>query len=99
MYSNTLLCYYNTGPKVLSVVNKDTDCASLKNPSDMFMQVIEMPEHNPGQMGGTMRLGKRRTIFKGTTSILSTLLGMICHEVLNCFNAVFAVFGYYRNDY
>jgi CTP synthase len=23
-----------------------------------------MPEHNQGQMGGTMRLGKRRTIFK-----------------------------------
>merc|ERR1711962_1289734 len=26
--------------------------------------VIEMPEHNPGQLGGTMRLGKRRTVFK-----------------------------------
>ena len=24
------------------------------------LQVIDMPEHNPGQMGGTMRLGKRR---------------------------------------
>ena len=30
-----------------------------------------MPEHNPGQMGGTMRLGKRRTIFKTNNSILS----------------------------
>lgn len=30
-----------------------------------------MPEHNPGQMGGTMRLGKRRTIFKSNTSVLS----------------------------
>lgn len=29
-----------------------------------------MPEHNPGQMGGTMRLGKRRTIFKTPSSIL-----------------------------
>lgn len=29
-----------------------------------------MPEHNPGQMGGTMRLGKRRTIFKSTNSVL-----------------------------
>lgn len=29
-----------------------------------------MPEHNPGQMGGTMRLGKRRTIFKTNNSIL-----------------------------
>lgn len=35
-----------------------------------FQKIIEMPEHNPGQMGGTMRLGKRRTIFK-TESILS----------------------------
>lgn len=33
-------------------------------------QVIDMPEHNPGQMGGTMRLGKRRTIFKSPSSIL-----------------------------
>ena len=23
-----------------------------------------MPEHNPGQLGGTMRLGKRTTVFK-----------------------------------
>lgn len=29
-----------------------------------------MPEHNPGQMGGTMRLGKRRTIFKTNNSVL-----------------------------
>ncbi|CAB1333719.1 unnamed protein product [Coregonus sp. 'balchen'] len=37
--------------------------------------VIDMPEHNPGQMGGTMRLGKRRTIFKSNTSILRKLYG------------------------
>jgi CTP synthase len=33
--------------------------------------VIEMPEHNQGQMGGTMRLGKRRTLFTKPSSILS----------------------------
>jgi len=33
--------------------------------------VVEMPEHNPGQMGATMRLGKRKTIFKTKESILS----------------------------
>ena len=33
--------------------------------------VIEMPEHNPGDMGGTMRLGKRRTIFKHKDSVIS----------------------------
>lgn len=37
----------------------------------MVLQVIEMPEHNPGQMGGTMRLGKRRTVFKSGTSVMS----------------------------
>ncbi|KAL5457407.1 hypothetical protein EMCRGX_G034659 [Ephydatia muelleri] len=34
------------------------------DPSTKYPVVIEMPEHNPGEMGGTMRLGKRRTIFK-----------------------------------
>lgn len=34
--------------------------------------VIDMPEHHPGIMGGTMRLGKRTTIFKNdSNSILS----------------------------
>lgn len=32
--------------------------------------VIDMPEHNPGQMGGTMRLGKRATCFTGGNSII-----------------------------
>lgn len=39
--------------------------------------VIEMPEHNPGQMGGTMRLGKRTTIFKSNQSILRQLYGNV----------------------
>lgn len=34
-------------------------------------QVIDMPEHNPGQMGGTMRLGKRRTLFQTKNSVMS----------------------------
>lgn len=37
------------------------------------LQVIDMPEHNPGDMGGTMRLGKRRTVFKTENSVLSEL--------------------------
>ena len=28
-----------------------------------------MPEHNPGQMGGTLRLGQRKTIFKSKRSV------------------------------
>lgn len=36
--------------------------------------VIDMPEHHPGDMGGTMRLGKRTTIFKeNCTSTISKL--------------------------
>ncbi|XP_016399837.1 CTP synthase 1-like [Sinocyclocheilus rhinocerous] len=41
------------------------------DPETKHPVVIDMPEHNPGQMGGTMRLGKRRTIFKTKNSILS----------------------------
>ncbi|ESO00100.1 hypothetical protein HELRODRAFT_113471 [Helobdella robusta] len=37
--------------------------------------VIEMPEHHPGQLGGTMRLGKRRTVFKDDKSLLKKLYG------------------------
>lgn len=34
--------------------------------------VIDMPEHNPGKMGGTMRLGRRATIFRSEgKSVLS----------------------------
>ena len=36
--------------------------------------VIDMPEHHTGQMGGTMRLGRRTTIFKGD-SIMRKLYG------------------------
>uniref|UniRef100_A0A452SZN9 CTP synthase n=1 Tax=Ursus maritimus TaxID=29073 RepID=A0A452SZN9_URSMA len=32
--------------------------------------VIDMPEHNPGQMGGTMRLGKRRTLILASACLL-----------------------------
>jgi len=37
--------------------------------------VVDMPEHNPGQMGGTMRLGKRQTIFKTPDSVMRQLYG------------------------
>jgi CTP synthase len=33
--------------------------------------VFEMPEHHPGQMGGTMRLGLRQTVLKDTNSVIS----------------------------
>ncbi|KAM9185821.1 LOW QUALITY PROTEIN: CTP synthase 1-like [Dugong dugon] len=33
--------------------------------------VIDMPEHSPEQMGGTMRLGKRRTVFQTKNSVMN----------------------------
>ena len=33
-----------------------------------------MPEHNQGQMGGTMRLGVRKTVFTKPDSLLSSSL-------------------------
>ncbi|XP_076034689.1 CTP synthase isoform X2 [Oratosquilla oratoria] len=39
--------------------------------------VVEMPEHNPGQLGGTMRLGKRQTIFKTGNTKLRQLYGNV----------------------
>ena len=38
-----------------------------------------MPEHNPGQLGGTMRLGRRKTVFKTNNSTLRKLYGDVDH--------------------
>ena len=37
--------------------------------------VVDMPEHHGGDLGGTMRLGKRKTVFKTADSILRQLYG------------------------
>lgn len=37
--------------------------------------IIDMPEHNPGNMGGTMRLGKRDTVLTTSNSIIRQLYG------------------------
>lgn len=44
--------------------------ANTKNPL-----VIDMPEHHTDQMGGTMRLGRRTTIFTEEKSIIKQLYG------------------------
>ncbi|XP_050293035.1 CTP synthase [Anthonomus grandis grandis] len=36
------------------------------NEETKYPLVIDMPEHNQGNMGGTMRLGKRTTVFKSS---------------------------------
>ncbi|XP_012140949.1 CTP synthase isoform X1 [Megachile rotundata] len=45
------------------------------DPKTDYPLVIDMPEHNPGHMGGTMRLGKRRTLFTDDNSIIKQLYG------------------------
>lgn len=57
---------------------KDANTTEI-DPDTPHPVVIDMPEHNPGQMGGTMRLGKRTTIFHGD-SILSTVSTFILLE-------------------
>ena len=48
------------------------------DPSTSHPVVIEMPEHNTGQMGATMRLGKRKTVFTTKESLLSKSIAA-CH--------------------
>ncbi|XP_072393897.1 CTP synthase [Diabrotica undecimpunctata] len=43
------------------------------NETTPYPVVIDMPEHNTGGKGGTMRLGKRTTVFNKTTSLVKTL--------------------------
>ena len=40
------------------------------------LQIIDMPEYNTDQKGGTMRLGKRTTLFKRSDSIVREYIYM-----------------------
>ena len=51
--------------------------SSEMNPDTKHPVVIDMPEHNQGQLGGTMRLGKRQTMFNTQNSILRKLYGNV----------------------
>lgn len=49
---------------------KDANSTEI-DPNTECPVVIDMPEHHSGQMGGTMRLGKRLTRFTEDNSIIS----------------------------
>lgn len=53
--------YIHIGRNVLNLENANT---TEINPDTKEPLIIEMPEHCPENKGGTMRLGKRTTIFK-----------------------------------
>lgn len=55
-----------------------TDANSTEiNPDTPHAVVIDMPEHNKGEKGGTMRLGKRFTRFKDDNSVVKQLYGNV----------------------
>ena len=58
-----------------NVLDKQNANSTEIDPDTPHPVVIDMPEHNTGQMGGTMRLGKRQTIFKTQDSIMRQLYG------------------------
>lgn len=57
--------------------------------------VIDMPEHHTGTLGGTMRLGKRTTIFKNEDSLLSMCIAS-CFALCNRFIEYYISYLYYR---
>lgn len=50
------------------------------NPECDDKLVIDMPEHHPGNMGGTMRLGKRKTYLE--PSIVCKYCGLLLFAAL-----------------
>ncbi len=50
------------------------------DPDTKHPVVVDMPEHNQGDMGATMRLGRRRTVFKTQNSILRKLYGKVVRK-------------------
>ena len=58
-----------------NVLGKDDANSTEIDPDTPHPVVIDMPEHNQGQLGGTMRLGKRQTIFKTQDSVMRQLYG------------------------
>jgi len=54
-----------------NVLGKDGAHSTEIEPDTLHPVVIDMPEHNQGIMGGTMRLGKRDTIFVPYNSTIS----------------------------
>ncbi|KAL0271139.1 UNVERIFIED_CONTAM: hypothetical protein PYX00_008331 [Menopon gallinae] len=57
---------------VLGITKADSTEFDAMTPKPI---IIDMPEHNQGQMGGTMRLGKRKTVFLPGSSVIKQLYG------------------------
>uniref|UniRef100_A0A0K8TNA3 CTP synthase n=1 Tax=Tabanus bromius TaxID=304241 RepID=A0A0K8TNA3_TABBR len=58
-----------------NVLNLSDANSTEVDPKTSNPVVVDMPEHHPGQMGGTMRLGKRTTLFSSERSVIKELYG------------------------
>ena len=56
-----------------NVLNMQDANSTEFDPKTLQPVVIDMPEHNTGNMGGTMKLRKRRTVFQTESSVLKKL--------------------------
>jgi len=79
LFLNTLSSRNVLGLKNANSTESDPDCGDPV--------VIDMPEHNQGQLGGTMRLGRRQTVFQDAHkhSVLSNL--STTHHTIYNFNS------------
>lgn len=75
------LCYVHTNAATIefcrNVLGWRNANSTEINPDCDPKVVIDMPEHTGIQMGGTMRLGKRRTTFVEKDSIIRTVFFII----------------------
>ncbi|XP_034247518.1 CTP synthase 1 [Thrips palmi] len=58
-----------------NVLKLDRANSTEVDPETPHPLIIDMPEHNQGVMGGTMRLGKRTTVFTSDKSVMKQLYG------------------------
>lgn len=58
-----------------NVLHKADAHTTEVDPNTSCPVVIDMPEHTQGDLGGTMRLGKRTTVFNTQDSVLRRLYG------------------------
>uniref|UniRef100_H0WI82 CTP synthase n=1 Tax=Otolemur garnettii TaxID=30611 RepID=H0WI82_OTOGA len=66
----------------LAVIEFARNCLNMEDahstefePNTLVPLVIDMPEYIPGNLGGTMRLGMRRTVFRTENSLLRKIYG------------------------
>ena len=60
--------------RVVCFLFRDANSTEI-DPDTPHPVVVDMPEHTQGDLGGTMRLGKRATLFSTENSVMRKLYG------------------------